>query len=60
MRTVRELRELERGNILLAMEKARWRVSGRDGAARLLDMPASTLQSRMKALGIQRPPRPNG
>ncbi|WP_054034123.1 sigma-54 interaction domain-containing protein [Desulfatitalea tepidiphila] len=60
VRTVRELRELERGNILLAMEKSRWRVSGRDGAARLLDMPASTLQSRMKALGIQRPPRPNG
>ena len=51
-----DLRKLERDNIVAALEKTRWRVSGEKGAAVLLDMNPSTLSSRMKALGIT-PPR---
>ncbi|MFZ7125209.1 MAG: sigma-54 interaction domain-containing protein [Desulfobacterales bacterium] len=60
IRTVRQMQEMERDNLILALEAARWRVSGKDGAARLLKMPPSTLQSRMKALGIKRPDRGPG
>jgi transcriptional regulator with GAF, ATPase, and Fis domain len=50
----RELRDLERDNLVRALESSGWRVSGPGGAARLLGMPASTLTSRIKALGIGR------
>jgi PAS domain S-box-containing protein len=56
LRTARELQELERDNLVRALERCGWRVSGEQGAARLLGMPPSTLASRMKALGIQRSP----
>lgn len=50
-----EMRELEKENILNALKQCRWKVSGSQGAARLLDMAPTTLQSRIKALGIRRP-----
>ena len=53
--TVRELEALERANLLRALERARWRVAGEQGAAQLLGMNPSTLNSRMKALGVRRP-----
>lgn len=49
-----ELRDLERSNLLLALERSQWRVSGRDGAAMLLGLSPSTLRDRMRALGIER------
>ncbi|MCW5979152.1 MAG: sigma 54-interacting transcriptional regulator [Bryobacteraceae bacterium] len=52
--TEREFRELERANIERALEAAGGRISGPDGAARMLGMPPSTLTSRMKALGVRR------
>lgn len=55
IRTARELQELERANLIQALNAAGWRVSGKDGAARLLEVNPSTLSSRMKALGIKRP-----
>ncbi len=55
IKTVAELQELERANIIRALDAVDWRVSGDNGAARLLGMNPSTLSSRMKALGIQRP-----
>ncbi len=55
IRTVRELEALERANLIQALEAAGWRVAGEHGAARLLGMNASTLNSRMKALRIKRP-----
>ncbi len=55
IRTAKELEELERANLLQALETARWKVSGDKGAAKLLGMNASTLASRMKALKIQKP-----
>ena len=55
IRTAKELEELERANILRALETANWKVSGDSGAARLLGMNPSTLSSRMKTLKIQKP-----
>jgi PAS domain S-box-containing protein len=57
VRTAEELRELERDNILRALETTGWRVAGPTGAAQRLGLPSSTLASRMKALGIRRPSR---
>ena len=57
IRTVQEVQDLERQNLILALEKASWRVAGENGAAQLLGMNPSTLSSRMKALGIRRPRR---
>jgi transcriptional regulator with GAF, ATPase, and Fis domain len=54
-RTASELRELERVNILQALDKSRWKISGDSGAARMLGLAPSTLASRMKSLGIRRP-----
>jgi formate hydrogenlyase transcriptional activator len=53
--TEHRLRQLERDNMIAALERAGWRVGGAGGAAELLDMSPSTLKSRMKALAIRRP-----
>jgi PAS domain S-box-containing protein len=52
---VRELQQLERENILRALESTGWRVAGKDGAATRLGINPSTLNSRIRALRIQRP-----
>ena len=52
---IRELQQMERENILRALESSGWRVAGRDGAASMLGINPSTLNSRIRALGIQRP-----
>jgi PAS domain S-box-containing protein len=52
---IRELQQLERKNILRALESADWRVAGKDGAAALLGMNPSTLNSRIRAFKITRP-----
>jgi PAS domain S-box-containing protein len=52
---LRELQQLERSNILRALRAADWRVAGKDGAAALLGMNPSTLNSRIRALKIERP-----
>jgi DNA-binding NtrC family response regulator len=50
-----ELRDLERKNLLRALDRSVWRISGRGGASEILGLSPSTLRDRMKALGIQRP-----
>jgi PAS domain S-box-containing protein len=57
VRTKRDLREMERGTLIQALEHSRWKVAGPQGAAQMLGVPPSTLASRMKALGIRRPPQ---
>jgi transcriptional regulator with GAF, ATPase, and Fis domain len=52
--TVKQMLRFERENLICALEKTGWQVAGRKGAASLLGMPPSTLNSRMKALGIRR------
>jgi formate hydrogenlyase transcriptional activator len=49
----------EREHILNVLRNTDWRISGPDGAAQLLDMKRTTLQSRMKKLGISRPKLPS-
>ncbi len=46
--------KLEREYLLKALHKTKWRVSGKDGAARLLKMAPTTLESRMRKLEIKR------
>jgi formate hydrogenlyase transcriptional activator len=50
-----DLRELERLNLLRALENSSWRIAGPKGAAAMLGVPPATLGSRMKALGVVRP-----
>ena len=49
------MKEMERVQILQALEKTGWRIEGKDGAARLLGLHPSTLRARMHKLGIVRP-----
>jgi len=55
VQTAREMEELERRNMIKALEASGWKVSGDDGAAKLIGIPPSTFSSRMKALDIKRP-----
>jgi len=48
------LEAAERAHILKALDAARWVLAGPAGAASRLGMKRTTLQSRMKKLGIQR------
>ena len=51
----RTLEQLERARILEALDLTKWRVSGPKGAAVRLGLKPTTLESRMKRLGIVRP-----
>ena len=52
---IETLEAAERAHILKALEACGWRVSGKGGAAELLGLKRSTLDFRMKKLGINRP-----
>ncbi len=45
-------RKLEKENILRALKQTGWRVSGKNGAAELIGVPATTLYSRMQKYDI--------
>jgi transcriptional regulator with GAF, ATPase, and Fis domain len=49
------LEAVERNHILTVLQQTNWVITGPRGAARLLDLPPSTLRNRMKKLGIARP-----
>ncbi len=49
------LQEAERQHILRALKQTEWRIGGPQGAAVLLGMKRTTLQARMRKLGIRRP-----
>jgi formate hydrogenlyase transcriptional activator len=53
---VASIEEMERFHILHTMEATGWKIRGPGGAAELLKMNYSTLVSRMRKLGILRPP----
>lgn len=48
------LEQLNRQHIIKALKKTNWRVSGEEGAARLLGLKPTTLESRMKKMEIRR------
>jgi len=54
--TEEELTELSRQNILRALRACDWRVSGPNGAARLLGLKPTTLTDRIRKFGISRQP----
>ncbi|HWO41683.1 MAG TPA: helix-turn-helix domain-containing protein, partial [Candidatus Eisenbacteria bacterium] len=49
------LEEAERDHIIRALKETNWIVGGPDGAAARLGIKRTTLQSRMRKLGISRP-----
>ena len=49
------LEDVERKHILDVLKKTDWRIAGKGGAAEILGMKRSTLQSKMKKLDISRP-----
>jgi formate hydrogenlyase transcriptional activator len=49
------LAEAERDHIVRALEESKWVLGGPKGAAAMLGMKRTTLQSRMQKLGISRP-----
>ena len=49
------LDDAQRRHILQVLRQTKWRISGPRGAAAILGMKRTTLQARMRKLGIQRP-----
>jgi formate hydrogenlyase transcriptional activator len=52
-----KLEDTERSHILDVLGKTGWRIYGRGGAAEVLGLNRSTLNSKLKKLGIKRPSR---
>jgi len=53
--SISTLEDAERQHILRALRQTGWRIAGAKGAAVLLGMKRTTLQARMRKLGIRRP-----
>jgi formate hydrogenlyase transcriptional activator len=49
------LEDVERKHIIDVLRKTGWRLTGQDGASEILGLKRTTLQSKMKKLGIRRP-----
>ncbi len=49
------LDDVQRRHVLKVLERTQWRLRGKMGAGELLGMKPSTLEYRMKKLGIERP-----
>jgi len=54
---IQSMHDAEKAHILNALQQTNWRVSGEKGAAVLLNMKPTTLEYRMKKLGIHREKR---
>ncbi len=50
----KDIEDLERQNLIFALEACNWKIAGANGTAELLGIKPTTLSSRMKALGIER------
>ena len=55
--TEKDMRELQKANILRALQQANWKVSGKGGAAELLGVKPTTLADRIRSYKIKRPSR---
>jgi formate hydrogenlyase transcriptional activator len=47
--------DIERRHVMSVLERTSWRVTGKGGAAEILGLKGTTLQSKLKKLGIKRP-----
>ncbi|MBK7877767.1 MAG: sigma 54-interacting transcriptional regulator [Planctomycetes bacterium] len=52
--TIAELHALEKRVVAAALERASGKISGKGGAAELLGVPPTTLESKLRAMGIDR------
>jgi len=50
----KKLDDVEKEHIISVLEKTNWKVSGEKGAAKILGINPTTLEARMKKMGIQR------
>jgi PAS domain S-box-containing protein len=55
--TEKQMRSLQKQNLVAALKMTNWRVSGKDGAAELLGIKPTTLTDRIKSYGIRKPRR---
>lgn len=55
--TDKQIRELQRSNLVRALERSNWKVSGVGGAAELLGVRPTTLADRVRTYKIKRPPQ---
>ena len=53
--TDKQMRELQKKNIIAALDATNWKVSGKNGTAELLGVRPTTLYDRLKAFGIKKP-----
>ncbi len=53
----RSIDDVQKAHILETLETTGWRIRGTNGAAELLGLKPTTLESRMARLGIRRPPK---
>jgi PAS domain S-box-containing protein len=51
----KQVKELQRENMLAALKRCNWKIYGRGGAAELLEINPTTLIERMKRFGIVKP-----
>ncbi len=57
--TEAEMQRRDRDNLLAVLAHAQWKIKGPNGAAELLGVKPTTLLSRMKKMGLQRPAKPS-
>ena len=50
-----EMKAFQRRNMLRALERSGWKVSGKDGAAALLGLRPTTLADRIRAFDLKKP-----
>jgi transcriptional regulator with GAF, ATPase, and Fis domain len=55
--TEKDMRDLQKANIMRALTQANWKVSGKGGAAELLGLKPTTLADRIRTWNIKRPSR---
>ncbi len=53
--TEEEMKQRDRDNLLNALNQSGWKITGDGGAAEILEMKPTTLHSKIKKLGLQKP-----
>lgn len=53
--TEKEMKALQKKNLLAALKQSNWRVSGKEGAAELLGVRPTTLADRIRSFGLRKP-----
>lgn len=55
--TEKQMKSLQKKNLLTALRQTNWKVSGKGGAAELLGVRPTTLADRIKSFGLRKPDR---